>query len=232
MAIPQEGEPSGDVLNESLRIVARVQADDAVSEHAPPLLVRRRALKVAMRDRQDEEDEVILREGALDSREAGTNSELTAFGSRLAGRHAQAGTRGEDHEEYRRLLDGRTPSTLLPAAEADRATALADLETRIEAKETAAEVKKDAAGLLKAIGREQEAVAERDKARRKLDQARAREAAAKAGAVQAARECAGSLQKTFSAEPARARRLLGQKETRRTKKKQKGDSPPPAPPAE
>ncbi len=232
MAIPQEGDSSAVVLNEALRIGARVKADDPVSEHAPRLLAQRHALKLAMRERQDADDEVILCEGAVDSRRAATDAEVTAFGSRVAGHYAKAGAPGEEHAEYVRLFDERTPSKLLPAADADRVAAVAELETRIEAKETALEIKKGAAGLLAAIGREQEAVTARDKANKKLDQASAREAAAKTGLIQAVRECSGSLLKTLPAEPGRVRRLLGQKEPRRTKKKEKGDTTPPAAPAQ
>ena len=230
MAIPQETDPPGDVVREALRIAARVLAEDAVKELAGDLLDFRKALKIAIRQRQDDEDQTILADGALNSRTAATNSEIIAFGTKLVGRFVLPGKPGSEHPEFLRLFAERPPSALLPDIRVDRTLALTEFSARIALRRTSAEVKRDAVGVQKAIARELAAVATRAEAQARLDLALESEAAAKTAVILAARSCAGHLQARLPAEPRRVRRLLGQKlggPGRKKAKPDESDAPPP-----
>ena len=236
MAIPQETDPSGNVVRDALGIAARVLAEDEVNDLGEDIHNNRHSLKTAIRHRQDCEDATILADGALNSREAATDREIIAFGTRAEGRLVMPGKPGNEHPEFSRLFAARAPSALLPAKREDRSRDLVDLAARINLRETAPELKKDAATLLTAIQRELAAVATSTKARNKLDQAFESESFAKTAVILACRACSGHLQARLAAQPARVRRLLGQKlgggSKAKSKKKKTEEETPPTPPTD
>lgn len=209
MAIPQENDSSGSVVQESLKFAARVDADADAANLAPGLFARRQELKDKMRARQDAQDAVFIADGKVAATEALTDRELAAFGKRLAGRLVTARLAGEKHPLYRRVFDGKTPSVLLPGAREDRSTALRSLKTRIEDTETPADVRKDGRDLVKAITTELAAEEARKRPVAAFLKTQQAEEKAKSAVVVAARKLSGDVQSRFAEDPARVRGLLG-----------------------
>lgn len=219
MSIPAESASSGDVVKESLKIGSRVRADREAKALAKPVLTKREALKKAMRGRQDAEDEVFIAAGEVDGSESRTDRALASFAKKVEGALETDDLPGADHPQYKRLLDDKPPSKVLPAAREERTDALTKLQKRVADRSTPATLRQLAAGLLKAIAEELDAVRVLARSVETFDEAVKAEITLRLGTVVAVRALSGALTNLFAAEPGRVRRLLGQASPGKKRKK-------------
>jgi len=206
---PQEKDPTGEVLKETLRIGGRANAEEDCGDIGHDVLAQRANLKILSREAQDADDVRILAEQKLAAAESKTGRALGVFSKKVAGHYVTEKVKGDKSPEHVRLFDGKTASTLLPSDREARGIARATLTERVNAAETAREVKQHAQPLLTALAAEKTAAKEFTNAGSNYTAAHGREEKAKVATVVAVRAMAGQVQSKFAADPGRIREVLG-----------------------
>lgn len=207
---PYEKDSAGMTFEKGLELAAMVNAEAEVSFMARESFDSLDFLKNSSVRRRGAKDRLLIARGPVNAATRRTNRTLASYAKSLAGATGSLRMKGERTPEYRFVMNGKTPATLLAVGRIARTRELELLGERIKDGGRAGPAALQLApALLAAMETELAAVRSYEETRAAYALELEQEEAAKLRAIAAVRGMINNIQAYFRERPADAREVLG-----------------------